>query len=122
MFNCAFNAANSLSTLLAGESRAANLSFKSSPLRAAAIWARALASATRAGPAWFGKLDRFGAVAQGKAADLVLLERNPLQDISATRSIDTVILNGRVYDRKALDGMLDDTRKKVAAWNAAATH
>ena len=60
--------------------------------------------------------------AAGKAADLVLLERNPLQDISATRSIDTVILNGRVYDRKALDGMLDDTRKKVAAWNAAATH
>ena len=84
--------------------------------------AQALASATRAGPAWFGKLDRFGAVAQGKAADLVLLERNPLQDISATRSIDIVILNGRVYDRKALDGMLDDTRKKVTAWNAAATH
>ena len=84
--------------------------------------AQALASATRAGPAWFGKLGRFGAVAQGKAADLVLLERNPLQDINATRSIDTVILGGRVYDRKALDGMLYDTRKKVANWNTAAAH
>jgi imidazolonepropionase-like amidohydrolase len=84
--------------------------------------AQALASATRAGPAWFGKLDRYGAVAKGRAADLVLLERNPLQDISATRSIDTVILNGRAYDRKALDGMLDETRKKVAGWNAAAAH
>jgi len=84
--------------------------------------AQALASATRAGPAWFGKLDRFGAVAKGKAADLVLLERNPLQDIGATRSIDTVILGGRVYDRKALDGMLDETRKKVADWNATTAH
>jgi imidazolonepropionase-like amidohydrolase len=80
--------------------------------------AQALASATRAGPAWFGKLDRYGAVSQGKAADLVLLDRNPLLDINATRAIDTVILRGHVYDRKALDGMLDDTKKKVAAWNA----
>ncbi|WP_430390925.1 amidohydrolase family protein [Dyella sp. 20L07] len=83
--------------------------------------AQALASATHAGPTWFGKLDRYGAVSQGKAADLVLLDRNPLVDINATRSIDTVILHGRVYDRKALDGMLDDTRKKVAAWNVEMT-
>jgi len=81
--------------------------------------AQALSSATRAGPAWFGKLDRYGAVSTGKAADLVLLDRNPLQDINATRAIDTVILRGHVYDRKALDGMLEQTRKQVAAWNAA---
>ncbi|MBO9664561.1 amidohydrolase family protein [Dokdonella sp.] len=81
---------------------------------------QAFSAATRAGPAWFGKLDRYGSVAVGKAADLVLLERDPLQDIDATRAIDAVILRGRVYDRKALDGMLDTTRKKVAAWNAAA--
>lgn len=80
---------------------------------------QALSSATRAGPAWFGKLDRYGAVSTGKAADLVLLDRDPLEDINATRAIDTVILRGHVYDRKALDGMLEDTRKKVAAWNAA---
>lgn len=82
--------------------------------------AQALASATRAGPAWFGKLDRYGAVAQGKAADLVLLKQNPLEDIHATQSIDTVILRGQVYDRQALDGMLEKTRHQVAAWNAAA--
>jgi len=80
--------------------------------------AQALSSATRAGPAWFGKLDRYGAVSAGKAADLVLLDRNPLQDINATRAIDTVILRGHVYDRKALDGMLERARKQVAAWNA----
>lgn len=82
--------------------------------------AQALASATRAGPAWFGKLDRYGSVEVGKAADLVLLDRNPLEDIGATRAIHTVVLRGSVYDRAALDKMLADTRAKVAAWDAQA--
>ena len=82
--------------------------------------AQALVAATRAGPAWFGTLDRYGAVAPGKAADLVLLDRNPLDDIEATRAIDTVILRGAVYDRAALDRMLADTRAEVAAWQQAA--
>lgn len=82
--------------------------------------AQALAAATRAGPAWFGKLDRYGSIEVGKAADLVLLDRNPLEDIGATRAIHTVVLRGSVYDRAALDTMLGDTRAKVAAWNAQA--
>ena len=79
---------------------------------------QALAAATRAGPAWFGKLDRYGSLAKGKAADLVLLDRNPLEDIAATRAIHAVILRGKLYDRAALDGMLEETRAKVKAWNA----
>jgi hypothetical protein len=39
--------------------------------------AQALASATRAGPAWFGSLDRYGAIRPGMAADLVLLIKKP---------------------------------------------
>ena len=54
------------------------------------------------------------------AADLVLLTRNPLTDIAATRAIDAVVLRGEVQDRAALDRMLADTRAKVAAWNAEA--
>lgn len=83
--------------------------------------AQALSSATRAGPAWFGKLDRYGAIGKGKAADLVLLDRNPLQDIDATRAIHAVILRGTVHERADLDRMLAETRAKVAAWNAAGT-
>jgi len=81
--------------------------------------AQALSAATRAGPAWFGQLDRYGAVAPGKAADLVLLDRDPLKDISATRAIRAVVMNGKLYDRAALDGMLAETKAKVATWNAA---
>jgi len=83
--------------------------------------AQALATATRNGPAWFGRLDRYGAIVAGKAADLVLLERNPLQDITATSSIDTVVLRGTVYDRAALDAMLAGIRAQVATWNAEAS-
>ncbi len=82
--------------------------------------AQALASATRAGPAWFGWLGRYGAIKLGMAADLVLLTRNPLDDIAATRAIDTVIMRGAVHDRAALDTMLADTKARVAAWDAAA--
>ncbi|WP_140420620.1 amidohydrolase family protein, partial [Novosphingobium sp. B 225] len=64
--------------------------------------AQALTAATRAGPAWFGRLDRFGSVAAGKQADLVLLDRNPLKHIAATRAINTVILRGKVNDRTTL--------------------
>jgi len=83
--------------------------------------AEALAAATRAGPAWFGKLDRYGSVETGKQADLVLLTRNPLEDISATQSVDTVILRGAVEDRAALDRLLADAKAKVARWNTGAT-
>lgn len=82
--------------------------------------AAALTTATRAGPAWFGWLDRYGSVEVGKAADLVLLDRNPLVDIRATRDIYAVILRGRLHDRSALDAMLEQARASVAAWNAAA--
>ncbi len=82
--------------------------------------AQALASATRTGPAWFGRLDRYGAVAPGRAADLVLLDANPLEDIAATRAIHAVVQRGQVYDRAALDAMLAQVRAKVAAWDAAA--
>lgn len=76
----------------------------------------ALASATRTGPEWFGKLDRYGAVAAGKAADLVILDRNPLADIRATQAIRAVILRGQMHDRAALDRMLEETKAKVDAF------
>ncbi|MEH3048072.1 hypothetical protein [Sphingomonas adhaesiva] len=53
----------------------------------------------------------------GKAADLVLLDRNPLTDIAATRAIRAVILRGKTYDRAALDAMLATVKAKVAAEN-----
>jgi imidazolonepropionase-like amidohydrolase len=47
-------------------------------------------------------------VEKGKAADLVLLDASPLEAISNTEKISAVVLNGRLLDRKMLDGLLTD--------------
>lgn len=82
--------------------------------------AQALSAATRAGPAWFGMLDHYGSVETGKQADLTLLDRNPLEDITATQAVNMVILRGMVQDRAALDRLLAEARGKVARWDAQA--
>ena len=53
------------------------------------------------------ELDEFGTIEIGKRADLVLLEGNPLEDISNTRGIDGVMVRGRWYTRADLDVMLE---------------
>jgi len=54
----------------------------------------------------------FGSVEVGKLASLVLLKKNPLENIENTKTIETVIIRGKVYDRKALDLMLDQSKIK----------
>ena len=46
-----------------------------------------------------GEADVAGTIEAGKRADLLLLDANPLDDIGATRSIDTVILGDAILDR-----------------------
>ncbi|HVJ71048.1 MAG TPA: amidohydrolase family protein, partial [Sphingomicrobium sp.] len=75
----------------------------------------ALASATLTGPEFLGHEDRYGAVATGKAADILILDANPLQDISATRKIRGVVLKGQWHDRGALDRLLDTAKAKAGA-------
>jgi imidazolonepropionase-like amidohydrolase len=66
----------------------------------------ALRTATWNPAVFFGKTDRFGTVASGKAADLVLLNADPRKDIRNTRNIEAVISNGNLLDRAELDKML----------------
>lgn len=68
-------------------------------------------------PAKVMKNDRIGSVEKGKLASLVLLNSNPLDDINALRSIESVILRGKVFNRSALDHMLDKTKKRAAMPN-----
>jgi imidazolonepropionase-like amidohydrolase len=66
----------------------------------------ALQSATRNAAQFVGQLERRGTIEVGKIADLVLLDKDPLADIHNTRSIQAVVLNGRLFPRTALDAML----------------
>ena len=44
-----------------------------------------------------------GSLEVGKLADLLVLDRNPLDDIRNTESIEWVMINGRLYDAATLD-------------------
>jgi hypothetical protein len=54
--------------------------------------------------------DSLGTVAPGKLADLVLLDADPLADITNTTMIRAVVANGRYFDRAALDGLLAEVQ------------
>lgn len=54
----------------------------------------------------FGRAGEFGAIAAGQAADLVLLDADPLESIANTRRIAGVMLRGRWLDRAELDAIL----------------
>jgi imidazolonepropionase-like amidohydrolase len=66
----------------------------------------ALASATRKPAEWLGLGDSVGTIEAGKVADLVLLDADPLADITNTRRIAAVVLRGRLFRRGDLDGLL----------------
>ena len=61
----------------------------------------AIESATRINAEILG-LDDLGTVAEGRSASFVVLDANPLDDITNTRRIDSVYLRGEEVDRDAL--------------------
>ena len=73
----------------------------------------ALEAATR-NPAEFVKaLDRIGTVKRGKRADLILLEANPLEDISNTEKISGVMSRGRWMTSAELRKRLDEIAPRL---------
>ena len=68
--------------------------------------AEALRTATWNPAVYFELEDELGSIAAGRSADLVLLRKNPLEDIANTREIAAVVANGRLFEREELDALL----------------
>lgn len=67
---------------------------------------QALQAATINPAKFLKKSDSLGTIEKGNLADLVLLDANPLENISNTKKINAVVLNGRLFNRNDLDKML----------------
>lgn len=66
----------------------------------------ALQAATRNPAKYLGLLDSLGTVEKGKIADLVLLEANPMLEISNTQKIYAVVVGGKLIPKAELEAML----------------
>ncbi|WP_282018195.1 amidohydrolase family protein [Salegentibacter mishustinae] len=62
------------------------------------------------GPEFLDLGNEYGSIASGKVADILILDKNPLENIDNLKKINTLIKSGRVYDRKSLDNMLGNLR------------
>ena len=69
--------------------------------------AAALQSATVGPAAFLRSRRRSGSISSGQPADVVLLDANPLDDIRNTRRIRAVVADGKLFDRAALNALLD---------------
>lgn len=73
----------------------------------------ALQAATLNPAKFLGKTDTYGTIQVGRAADLVLLDMNPLEDISHTRKIHAIVLGGKFYPLASMKAQsLQDAAKR----------
>ncbi|MEW6468501.1 MAG: amidohydrolase family protein [Bacteroidota bacterium] len=76
----------------------------------------ALRCATMNG-AWYIGMDKdIGSLEKGKLADLIVLEKNPLDDIYNTETVQFTMVNGRLYDCETMNEVGSFDKKRTKFW------
>ena len=73
-----------------------------------------LEGATRLPAEWLGTAADRGVIAVGKRADLLLLDANPMEDVTNTRRISAVIAGGRFLTRAELNERMTEMKERYA--------
>lgn len=77
---------------------------------------QAIRSATLNGAEHLGMGKEIGSLENGKLADLIILDANPLEDIRNTEKIRYVMINGRVYDAETMNETISREKPRGLFW------
>lgn len=80
---------------------------------------QALQAATVLPAEYFGLQREYGQIKAGMKADLVVLNKNPLENIRNSLSIDSVIFNSNYYDRNILNKLEELVVRRAKSWSIA---
>ena len=73
-----------------------------------------LEAATKNPSLFLGTIANVGTIEKGKRADLMLLNANPLADLSATENRAGVMLKGKWHSQSELNGWLDEAAQAIS--------
>jgi adenine deaminase len=62
-----------------------------------------LKAGTINGASYIGMGEQLGSLKAGKLADIIVMDKNPLENIQNTNSISHTMLNGRLYDSNTMN-------------------
>lgn len=73
----------------------------------------ALKAATINSAEYIGAGEDIGSLKVGKLADLIVMDKNPLEDIENTESIKMVMINGRLYDADTMNEIGNNPKERL---------
>ncbi|MEQ8523771.1 amidohydrolase family protein [Gracilimonas sp.] len=76
----------------------------------------ALRVATLNGAHYLGMDHEIGSLKEGKLADLIVLDENPLEDIRNTNSVTYTMVNGRLFDTATMNEVGNQPKERLPFW------
>jgi len=76
----------------------------------------ALKTATINAADYIGAGEDIGSLKAGKLADLIVLDKNPLEDIENTQTVNMVMINGRLYDAATMNEIGNSPKERLPLW------
>ncbi|QKX06233.1 amidohydrolase family protein [Aquimarina sp. TRL1] len=77
---------------------------------------QALQAATINGARYIGAGNDIGSLKEGKLADLIVLDKNPLEHIRNTASVRYTMVNGRLYDTETMHEIGNHPKERTQFW------